>query len=88
MKHCPRCNQDKELSHFYKDNGRPGGTTIYCKPCHREVSEKKEQTEFFDVDAYAKEEMFQPSLARAGSDWGNRGVVHIPTFKVKVQRRA
>ena len=36
MKHCPRCDKDKELDQFYKDKHRPGGLSCWCRECRRE----------------------------------------------------
>jgi hypothetical protein len=40
MKHCPKCNEDKDESEFYKSNKNKDGLYCYCKSCHKAVKEK------------------------------------------------
>ncbi len=35
-KHCPRCDEDKELDEFGKNRKEKSGFATYCKPCTRE----------------------------------------------------
>lgn len=38
-KKCTRCGLMKPLAEFYREKRLPDGLTIYCKPCHRKISQ-------------------------------------------------
>lgn len=43
MKHCNKCNQDKELSEFYKNKKSKDLHTAYCKKCSIAITKKWQQ---------------------------------------------
>lgn len=45
MKHCPKCNQNKEITSFYKCASRYDGVRAYCKDCTANIN--KGNTEYF-----------------------------------------
>jgi hypothetical protein len=67
MKNCRICNQDKPITDFFKDPGYSDGRRAWCKACeyvkrkgYRKTAPVQEG--FFDVDAWAKTELWQPSV--------------------------
>lgn len=49
MKTCSRCNTARPLAEFYRDNQRPDGIAIWCKPCKRAANMR---TYYKNPDAY------------------------------------
>lgn len=49
MKCCPKCQQDKPISDFWKDKTQPDGLTTYCIPCKKD----KVKQNYMDPDKLA-----------------------------------
>ena len=37
-KACRRCNEQKPISDFYRDESRPDGLTLECRECRKELN--------------------------------------------------
>lgn len=42
-KHCPKCDETKPLSEFYRNRSAHDGLTSYCKPCHNTTRTKQQR---------------------------------------------
>ena len=58
MKHCPRCNQDKDLVEFGKNRTRPDGLQVQCRTCikliHRDWYERNKERHYGNVQKRRK----------------------------------
>jgi len=41
MKYCHACQEEKEITDFFKDKNRPDGASTQCKLCHKERINKR-----------------------------------------------
>lgn len=59
MKHCPRCNQDKDESEFGKNKTRPDGMQVQCRACikliHRDWYERNKERHYGNVQRRRKQ---------------------------------
>ena len=53
MKHCPKCDQDKESKEFCKDPSRKSGLAPICKKC-KKVLEEIRKCEVLCVNCHRK----------------------------------
>ena len=58
MKHCPRCNQDKDEAEFGKNRTRPDGLQVQCRVCiksiHRDWYERNKERHYGNVQKRRK----------------------------------
>jgi len=58
MKHCPRCNQDKDEAEFGKNRTRPDGLQVQCRACikliHRDWYERNKERHYGNVQKRRK----------------------------------
>ena len=58
MKHCPRCNQDKDEAEFGKNKTRPDGLQVQCRACikliHRDWYERNKERHYGNVQKRRK----------------------------------
>jgi hypothetical protein len=58
MKHCPRCNEDKEEVEFGKNKTRPDGLQVQCRACikliHRDWYERNKERHYGNVQKRRK----------------------------------
>jgi len=58
MKHCPRCNQDKDEVEFGKNRTRPDGLQVQCRACikliHRDWYERNKERHYGNVQKRRK----------------------------------
>lgn len=58
MKHCPRCNQDKDEDAFGKNRTRPDGLQVQCRACikliHRDWYERNKERHYGNVQKRRK----------------------------------
>jgi hypothetical protein len=58
MKHCPRCNQDKDEAEFGKNRTRPDGLQVQCRTCikliHRDWYERNKERHYGNVQKRRK----------------------------------
>jgi hypothetical protein len=59
MKHCPRCNQDKDEAEFGKNRTRPDGLQVQCRACikliHRDWYERNKERHYGNVQKRRKQ---------------------------------
>lgn len=54
MKHCPRCDKDKDVSEFGKNSKRKDGLQPYCKGCRKAI----------DAESYLSSENRRESIKK------------------------
>ncbi len=58
MKHCPRCNQDRDEAEFGKNKTRPDGLQVQCRACikliHRDWYERNKERHYGNVQKRRK----------------------------------
>lgn len=66
MKHCPRCNQDKDEAEFGKNKTRPDGLQVQCRACikliHRDWYERNKERHYGNVQKRRK--LFSDEIVR------------------------
>ena len=66
MKHCPRCNQDKDEAEFGKNRTRPDGLQVQCRACikliHHDWYARNKERHYGNVQKRRK--LFSDELAR------------------------
>lgn len=61
MKHCPKCDTDKEPDDFYKNKSTKSGYSSYCKPCHWETSNQSPNRKSVASHYYHKAKAANPA---------------------------